>query len=64
MVGFAEMVEVASRYDTAVSRAMLRALGAAPPARRAPRRRRRRGGRYAALRECFANLGSPMDGRA
>lgn len=53
----AEVAEIAARYDTSMSRAMiraLRALGVAAPAA---------GGRtraYDGMRWCFENHGSPM----
>ena len=47
MVTRQAMLDAALRYDTAMSRAMLRALG--PDARR-----------YRAMRWCFENHGSPM----
>ena len=49
-----ELVRIALRYDTAMSRAMLRALGV-----NVPHRIRQgaivRADRYAEVRECFAN---------
>ena len=66
MVDRGRMLRIARRYDTAMSRAMLRARGFGP----APRRKRARGGgnahrqadraRYQARRWCFENHGSPL----
>ena len=62
MVTVDYMVRAALRCDTAMSRAMLRACGVPIP------RRFRAGsivcaGGYDGVAECFANHGSPMDGR-
>lgn len=57
------MARIALRYDTAMSRAMLRALGM-PAFEPTPKRRRAaRAGAYRGVGWCFANHGSPMDGR-
>lgn len=60
-----EMALIARRYDTLMSRAMLRALGEPPPhrLRRAPRAQRRpvRDARFDGIEECFRNPTSPMD---
>lgn len=62
MVSIGYMVRAALRCDTALSRAMLRACGVPVP-------RRYRTGSVAlvdecdGIAECFANHGSPMDGR-
>lgn len=63
MVTVEYMVRAALSRNTALSRAMLRACGVP-----VPRSRPRPGaivevGAYAGLCECFANHGSPMDGR-
>lgn len=52
------MAEIAARYDTAMSWAMLRALSEAGVAVCAPRRRTHA---YDHLAWCFRNYGSPMD---
>lgn len=58
------MVRAALRRDTVMSRAMLRACGVPVP-RAFPRPGSIvEAGAYAGLTECFANHGSPMDGRA
>lgn len=49
-----ELVRIALRYDTAMSRAMLRALGVDVPHRVTPGTIVRVD-RYAEVRECFAN---------
>lgn len=59
-----ELAEIALRHDTAMSRAMLRALGIpvpepAPAVGAIVRADRR----YDGLAWCFANHGSPMDVR-
>lgn len=64
MVTVEYMVRAALRRDTVMSRAMLRACGVP-----VPRAFPRLGsivevGAYVGLAECFANHGSPMDGRA
>lgn len=55
---------IALRYDTAMSRAMLRALGSHVPGGRSPAPAPRRVGRGPSGGEilwCFENHGSPMD---
>lgn len=63
MVTFRQMARIALRYDTSMSRAMLRALGVPVPE---PRPRigavARADRRYDGIAECFRNHGSPMDG--
>ncbi len=65
MVTRDEMLRAARRYDTLMSRAMLRALGCQGGGRRRPRKTA--GGRagerakYRGMRRCFANRESPMD---
>lgn len=64
MVTVDYMVRAALRRDTVMSRAMLRACGVP-----VPRSFPRPGSiveveAYAGLAECFANHGSPMDGRS
>ena len=49
-----ELTRIALRYDTAMSRAMLRALGVGVPHRMRPGAIVRVD-RYAEVRECFAN---------
>lgn len=63
MVTLSQLARIALRYDTSMSRAMLRALGVPVP-EPAPdlRPHARPDGRYAGMAECFANRGSPMDG--
>ena len=63
MVSVEEVIAIALQYDTAISRAMLRACGVP-----VPHARPRIGSivavdSYDGLGECFANHGSPMDGR-
>lgn len=53
-----EMAEIAMRYDTALSCAMLKALGVA---RRVNGRTSARLDAYKGIGWCFANHGSPMD---
>lgn len=57
MVSRLMLEAIARRYDTTMSAAMLRALGARPNGRRAPRFRRRPGSAdaYRDLRGCFEN---------
>lgn len=58
------LASIALRYDTALSRAMLRALGVPPAAlRRIVGRVSREDRRYDGIAWCFANHGSPMDAR-
>lgn len=59
MVTRAEMGAIARRYDTAMARAMLRALGMTGPRRGLRSRSRKR--RFSHLLWCFRNHGSPMD---
>ena len=54
-----ELERIARRYDTAMSRAMLRALGAKACPRKWHGHAERR--RYRGLMWCFRNHGSPMD---
>ncbi|MDO4591030.1 MAG: hypothetical protein Q4B35_06525 [Slackia sp.] len=58
-----DMARIASRYDTAMSRAMLAACGAcASTVRRTPARRaRRRGPRRGEIAYCMRNADSIMD---
>ena len=63
------MLRCALRYDTAMSRAMLRALGReVPRVRPAPcpvvrvGHEAREARKYRGLMQCFRNHGSPMDG--
>lgn len=58
MLSLAEMGRIATRYDTTMSWAMLRALASAGVAIAAPRSRAHA---YDHLLWCFANHGSPMD---
>lgn len=51
----AQMAKIALRYDTAMSRAMLRALGIPVPKRKPKRGTVVRVDRYEGLRECFEN---------
>ncbi len=67
MVARQAMLDADLRYDTAMSRAMLRALGHdAPETRRGPCPVARVGAtardarRYRAMRWCFRNFGSPV----
>ena len=58
----ADLVRIAMRHDTAVSRAMLRALGVPAPEPAARVEARSRGAaRYRGLMSCMANSRSPMD---
>ena len=64
-----ELERIALRYDTAMSRAMLRALGREMPhARPTPcpavrvGHEAREARRYRGIVACFRNHGSPMDG--
>lgn len=70
MVSRSDMLRIARRYDTVVAHAMMRALGYQGVPR--CRRRRERGGgerraadraKFADVRWCFENHGSPMDRR-
>lgn len=58
MTSLRDMAEIAARYDTAMSWAMLRALSEAGVAVCTPRRRTHA---YDHLAWCFRNYGSPMD---
>ena len=57
------MLRIARRYDTLMSRALLRALGVAArsegEASPKPCSKRVRGARYQGMRWCFENHGSP-----
>ena len=67
MLAKADLVRIALRYDTSMSRAMLRACGChAPDPWPKPGTVVRVGdvGRYADIALCFRNGESPMDGRA
>ena len=57
------LAQIARRYDTAMSAAMLRALGERPPRWRGRRRKKRpdEGEKYRGMMWCFRNHGSPMD---
>ena len=58
----ADLVRIAMRHDTAMSRAMLRALGVPAPEPASRVEDRRRGAwRYRGVRSCMANRRSPMD---
>ena len=58
----ADLVRIAMRYDTAVSRAMLRALGVPAPEPASRIEDRRRGAwRYCGMRSCMRNARTPMD---
>ena len=58
----ADLVRIAMRHDTAMSRAMLRALGVPAPEPSSRMEDRRRGAwRYRGVRSCMANRRSPMD---
>lgn len=62
MVSVEYCVRVALRYDTAMSRAMLRACGVdAPEPRPRPGQVVRADRRYDGIDECFRNSRSPMD---
>lgn len=68
MAGLAEMAEIASRYDTAISWAMLRALSelgvsVGLPPTRAHAHDHARGAEvaYGDLEWCFRNASSPLD---
>ena len=52
-----QMARIALRYDTAMSRAMLRALGIQVPHRKPRRGVIVRVDKYEGLRECFENRG-------
>ena len=58
----ADLVRIAMRHDTAMSRAMLRALGVPAPEPSSRMEDRRRGAwRYRGVRSCMRNAHSPMD---
>lgn len=58
----ADLVRIAMRHDTAMSRAMLRALGVPAPEPASRTEDRQRGAwRYRGMRSCMANRRSPMD---
>lgn len=58
----ADLVRIAMRHDTAMSRAMLRALGVPAPEPASRTEDRQRGAwRYRGTRSCMANRRSPMD---
>ena len=59
----AEFVRIALRYDTAMSRAMLRACGYVAPEPLQATGTVVSADRYAGMLECFANRESIMDGR-
>ena len=58
----ADLLHIAMRHDTAMSRAMLRALGVPAPEPSSRREARQRGAwRYRGMRSCMRNAHSPMD---
>lgn len=58
----ADLVRMAMRHDTAVSRAMLRALGVPAPEPSSRIEEGQRGAwRYRGMRSCMRNSHSPMD---
>ena len=58
----ADLLHIAMRHDTSMSRAMLRALGAPAPEPASRIEDRRRGAwRYRGMCSCMANRRSPMD---
>lgn len=58
----ADLVRMAMRHDTAMSRAMLRALGVPAPEPASRTEDRQRGAwRYRGMRSCMRNAHSPMD---
>lgn len=58
----ADLVRIAMRHDTAVSRAMLRALGAPAPEPSSRIEEGQRGAwRYRGMRACMRNARTPMD---
>lgn len=63
MLRIAEIVRIALRHDTVMSRAMLRACGVGAREPRPAPGAVVPAERYAGVLECFANCGSPMDGR-
>lgn len=56
-----ELLTIALRYDTAMSRAMLRALGLEPREPAPPAGTVASVDRYEGIDWCFRNYGSPMD---
>lgn len=56
-----ELVVIARRYDTSMSRAMLRALGLEPREPAPPAGTVVSVDRYEGIDWCFRNYGSPMD---
>lgn len=56
-----ELLTIALRYDTAMSRAMLRALGLEPREPAPPAGAVVSADRYRDMLWCFENHGSPMD---
>lgn len=63
MVPVDYMIRAALRWDTALSRAMLRACGIPVLHARPGRSRIAAAEAYGDVAACFANHGSPMDGR-
>lgn len=58
----ADLVRMAMRHDTAMSRAMLRALGVPAPEPSSRIEEGQRGAwRYRGMRSCMRNARSPMD---
>ena len=64
MVPVHYMIRSALRWDTAMSRAMLRACGVPVPRTRPRVGSIVRVDAYGGVAACFANHGSPMDGRS
>lgn len=64
MVPVDYLIRAALRWDTAMSRAMLRACGVPVPHARPPRGSIVAVNAFVGMAECFANRESPMDGRA
>lgn len=64
MVTVEYMIRAALRWDTAMSRAMLRACGVPVPHARPRVGSIARVAELDGLAECFANHGTPMDGRS
>lgn len=63
MVPVDYMIRAALRWNTAMSRAMLRACGISVPHACPGRGRIAAAGAYDGVAACFANRESPMDGR-
>lgn len=63
-MALSEIAEIAARYDTVMSWAMLRCLLAMGVSVKLPKRREHAHDhdRFAELEWCFENHGSPMDG--